>query len=73
MDHFIKQANKFYPTIKFTAEISKNEKGHERGSGNPNSQTKFGQNPSPSGKFSCLVEIAVLATKILTGVMIGKI
>ena len=30
MDHFIKQANKLYPTIKFTADISENEEGHER-------------------------------------------
>ena len=33
MDHFIKQANKLYPTIKFTAEISENEEGHEREGG----------------------------------------
>ena len=33
MDHFIKQANKLYSTIKFTAEISENEEGHEREGG----------------------------------------
>ena len=67
VDYFIKKANKFYPTIKYqrTKRVMEG-RGGGGGGVNPNSQSKFGQNPSPSGKFSSLSEIAIPATKILT-------